>query len=321
MRLSPRIRIALRAAAGIGVGAALLWLAFREAPLAEVAGYWRRIEASWLLLGMTLYGVDALLRAGRWHLLLREVHNVVWPRVAQVLVVGYAVNNLLPARLGELFRADYAKRCLGTTRSAALGSIVPERLLDLALVVASIHAGLLLGAVRIARHADTIGAVGLTGTLLLAGGTGVCLLAPRLPGLARRLPSAIGRRVTSLAEGMRCMRLHNIGALAGYSLAIYVLEGLALWACARSMGVALTAAQGMLLLGAASLSTLVPTAPGYVGSYQLVYALVFAAFGHTAAAGIATATVVQVFLLGGLTLAGLGLYTARFAHHLGVTQP
>jgi hypothetical protein len=35
--------------------------------------------------------------------------------VAETLVVGCAFNNLLPARLGELFRADYAKRRFGVT--------------------------------------------------------------------------------------------------------------------------------------------------------------------------------------------------------------
>jgi hypothetical protein len=64
--------------------------------------------------------------------------------VAEALLVGYGFNNLIPARLGELVRADYAKRQFGVSRSAALGSIVIERLLDGFIVVLCLSEGLLV---------------------------------------------------------------------------------------------------------------------------------------------------------------------------------
>ena len=43
-------------------------------------------------------------------MLLSTVTPLAFGQVWRVLIVGYAVNNLLPARLGELFRADYLHR-------------------------------------------------------------------------------------------------------------------------------------------------------------------------------------------------------------------
>ena len=58
------------------------------------------------------------------------------------MLVGYAVNIILPARLGELFRADYGCRLTHVARSAILGSIFIERLVDLLAVVIILSIGL-----------------------------------------------------------------------------------------------------------------------------------------------------------------------------------
>ena len=67
----------------------------------------------------------------------------------------------------------------------------------------------------------------------------------------------------------------------------------------------------MLLLGAASLSTLVPTAPGYLGTYQLVFALGMKAFGEAVTVGLAASVLVQIYLFGSVTLVGLAIYLIR----------
>jgi uncharacterized membrane protein YbhN (UPF0104 family) len=50
------------------------------------------------------------LRCLRWGLLLRATARVKWRHVVEALLAGYAANFALPARIGELFRADYAHR-------------------------------------------------------------------------------------------------------------------------------------------------------------------------------------------------------------------
>ena len=72
----------------------------------------------------------------------------------------------------------------------------------------------------------------------------------------------------------------------------------------RSFGVSLSPPESLMLLGLASLSTLVPTAPGYVGTYQLVFAHVFHMFGYQQATGIIAATAVQIFCFGTVTILG-----------------
>ena len=81
-------------------------------------------------------------------------------------------------------------------------------------------------------------------------------------------------------------------------------EVLALASVVRSFGVSLSPPESLMLLGLASLSTLVPTAPGYVGTFRLAFAHVFHMFGHQQATGIIAATAVQIFCFGTVTILG-----------------
>ena len=55
---------------------------------------------------------------------------------------GYAANYVLPARLGELVRADFLGRRYGVSRLSVVGTIVVERVFDLIVFVGFIFAGL-----------------------------------------------------------------------------------------------------------------------------------------------------------------------------------
>jgi uncharacterized membrane protein YbhN (UPF0104 family) len=66
-----------------------------------------------------------------------------------------------------------------------------------------------------------------------------------------------------------------------------------------------------MLIGIASLSTLVPTAPGYVGTYQMVFGYVFQIFGYPKTIGIIAATAAQIFCFGPVTIIGGFVHLAR----------
>ena len=105
---------------------------------------WARSDASWLLSGSAVYATSLIVRVVRWSRLLAALGRVRIRDVGEVLLVGNAVNNILPARLGELVRADYGKQRLGQTRSSLLATIFVERLADLAAIVAALLSGIVV---------------------------------------------------------------------------------------------------------------------------------------------------------------------------------
>lgn len=321
MRRRPGLRQLATGGAGLALGCAFLWLALRKIDVALMRDALRTLDPRFVALSGGLYWLGLAFRIERWHALLNQLAPVRRRAVGETLLVGYAVNNLLPARLGELFRADYAKRRFKLSRSAVLGAIVIERLADLVAILACLGLGLLCvrmpavdGALdfsRLVRYA--LPAVTLVVLAILLGRQAHVWRMPRLP-------ATFTRRVHELTQGLRSLNRATFWRSCALTALIWGAESAALWAMLAALQMSLSPAQALLVMSAASLSTLVPTAPGYLGTYQLVFASALPAFGLSATLGVLGSALIQVFLFGSVTLAGLVLYLARSMHNVGLLR-
>jgi uncharacterized membrane protein YbhN (UPF0104 family) len=104
--LAKRIAFGL---AGIALGGFFLWLALRGTNWDEVKVVVSQLSGTWLTVAIFIYLSSIAVRCLRWGILLRAGAYVKWRHIAEALIVGCAANCLLPARMGELFRADYAR--------------------------------------------------------------------------------------------------------------------------------------------------------------------------------------------------------------------
>jgi uncharacterized protein (TIRG00374 family) len=260
-----------------------------------------------------LYWVAIVLRIIRWRALLAQIQQVALAQVGETLVVGYAVNNLLPARLGEVFRADYAKRRFGITRATVLGSIVIERVLDLCAILSCLLVGLAF--VELLNEAGRIPVfeVIALNAALIVGAVIIVIYFLRNDALHMLpLPKALARMLGDLRRGIGALNRRSLLMLVGLSGAVWLFEVFALYWIFLALDVRLEFTQALLIMGAASLSTLVPTAPGYLGTYQLVFVLAMGVFNQPEVVGLVAATTIQIFLFGTVTIAGLALLTRRW---------
>jgi glycosyltransferase 2 family protein len=115
---------------------------------------------------------------------------------------------------------------------------------------------------------------------------------------------AIAARWDRLAVGISSASRGRVWTIILYSVGIWSLEVLTVESIVRSFGVDLSGAQAVMLLGLASLSTLVPTAPGYIGTYQLVFGHVFRIFGYPDTVGFLAASAIQILCFGTVTVLG-----------------
>src|SRR5271166_2955551 len=154
-------------AAGLLFSSVLLWILFRTVHLGDFRHTLTAIDPWYILAAIVMFGLAIALRSLRWGVLLESIGPVRYKRVACVLVVGYAVNNLLPARLGEVFRAGLAKSEFGIGGSAALGTIAVERTMDGLVFVLLLSAGLFSLPTGAEYHDLIVTALRLGGTLFL----------------------------------------------------------------------------------------------------------------------------------------------------------
>jgi len=293
---------------GLAFGAFCLWLALRQIDHADLGRALHSVEWNWVVVSVFLYAINLSVRIRRWQLILSVKTVLSYRQVAVALIVGYMVNNLLPARLGELYRADFTKRRYGITRSTALGSIFVERILDATAVVLALNVGLMIAFVASDLYSATFVNIALTATAVLIVMFFASFLFPRMKHQISRIPLVwLHRRMSDFIDALGAMRLRAIVAPVFLTAVIYVFEALGIYAVLRAAGVDVGLAGVLISMGVAVLSTLLPTAPGYVGSLQLAFILSLALFEYPASSGFAAATIVQVFLSGGVVAAGLAI--------------
>lgn len=304
---------------GFGLGGFCLWLSTRTVDWPEAVRIFRAADPSDIGIGIALFGAAALLRALRWRTILAFRATVPLGRTLQALLAGYAVNSILPARLGEFFRAHYLGRLTGMSRSGVLASIVVERLLDLVTVIAALAAGLALagGGDSASRHVllggAVIAAAAVVALLLIvlllsrhSAESLLLLLVARVPA-GTRIARRGGAMLADFTQALQVVRTRYFLLAVLWTLPIWLVEACAMWSVCRAVGADLDLTGMLSLLGGASLSTLVPTAPGYVGSYQMAFVVILGQFGIDATSAIVASTAVQIYLIGTLTLVGLAI--------------
>jgi hypothetical protein len=299
-------RRALLGGLGIGLGGVFLWLAIRNVKPHDVEVALATMDRSWLMTGIGVYLSSIGLRCLRWGFLLRATGSVKWRHVSEALITGFAANYVLPGRIGEIFRADYARRVFNMSRFTSLGTIIVERACDGVVLVCALWVSLGWFFYTRFMPAGTpwVLWVGAVSSVVFGAALVFIVMSRRIDLRRLGVMESIATRWDRLVRGITSVLQGNATTVILCSIVIWALEAVALGSIVRSFGISLSLPETLMLLGLASLSTLVPTAPGYVGTYQLVFGHVFQMFGYPETIGIVAATAVQIFCFGTVTVIG-----------------
>ena len=115
---------------GLGATAGLLALFVFTVDLDHMGSALADANYVYVAPAIALYIVSVVFRTIRWQVLLAHMRRIPASRLFPVVVVGYMANNLLPMRLGELARSYYLGEREGVSKTAALATIVVERVAD-----------------------------------------------------------------------------------------------------------------------------------------------------------------------------------------------
>ncbi len=130
---------------GIGVSSAFLLFLVWTTELDDLFRALKEANYLYVIPAVVIYFVGVYFRAVRWKYILSPLRTVSVKRIYPVVVMGYAANNVLPARAGELVRAYYMAQREQFSGSAALATIGVERIYDgLTLFVISVASALVL---------------------------------------------------------------------------------------------------------------------------------------------------------------------------------
>jgi len=305
----------LRLLVGCALSAVCLYFVFRNIKFAEVGHALETFAWPWLLVGVASLAVGYTGRILRWRILLQACGpKVSVAACASPFLASIALNNVLPFRLGDVVRALVFPTALGVTRTDATATLVLERLVDLLtlLLCLAIAASFFPKGALPAAVVDIVLVLAIVGSIALACLmflTGLMLriirwvaglLEGKVPALAR-----IVLAIAALVESLQAIsRVRTVLAALLISFVAWAGElGLYL-ALMQGIGMAFSLPGGLLLMSMATIATLVPSSPGYVGPYHLAAFTAANLMGGTATQAMTLAVLCHLGVWLPTTIAG-----------------
>ena len=238
------------------------------------------VDLRWIAVGIAIHYSGFVVRGVRWQQLLRALgHRLSWRYAMTLLLSGWFVSALLPARAGDLLRIAILgvpnPKHAAVPVADSLGSIVLERALDLvALVVLGAGCGFAL--LRTTMPGWVVAAYGVT-ILLLGVAAVALLLAPALLHWLRRWSAQpLWQRAIALA-GQLVQSLQTVGRsplialqVIGQSLYIWLCDALLMWTVLKAMGVDAPLASITFVALTVDIFAAIPLTPGGIGQIEAV---------------------------------------------------
>jgi glycosyltransferase 2 family protein len=279
----------------------VVWWASRQDP-PELPSSGSELAA--LVGAIALYGLATVVRAERWYRLLVDERAVPTKADTYALTcVGYMGNNVLPARAGDAIRAVLMAPRAGTSVRTVVGTLVAERLLDVAvLIVIFVVVGYgLLGEVG----GDKVEIIVLAAVGLAIAG----FIAYRIVRRNARLLAFIAP-MASATLGLR--RAHHGLLLLGMTLLIWAIEAGVWMSAAACVGFGMDPIEGLYIVALASVFSMIPSGPAYAGTQDAAAILGIKALGGTGAQAVAYIVMLRFIIVVPITLVGLALLAARY---------
>ncbi|OGO19936.1 MAG: TIGR00374 family protein [Chloroflexi bacterium RBG_16_48_8] len=311
---------------GVAISAILLWWALRNFQLGEVWTTLQGAEYGWLIPGVAVYMLAVWARTWRWHYLLRPLKRVSIRTMFPIVAIGYMGNNIYPARAGELLRAYVLRKREGISISASLATIIVERAFDGIVMLAFVF----LNLPELANLTGESGFVGDIRSLALVGAgvflfaVFVFLLMAIFPDrsisilnkiIDRVLPGRFQAPSRSLIErfhtGLASLRSpKDVLMVLVTSVIIWLFETWKYWFVMHAFSFNVSFFTLMLMNGIVNLATTIPSAPGYIGTFDAPGIKVLEGYGVPGAVAAGYTLVLHAALWLPITLLG-AFYMAR----------
>jgi glycosyltransferase 2 family protein len=310
---------------GVLISVGFMFWAFSKVEWGE---FWSAVKQAnywWLLPGIAVYFVGVWVRAWRWHYLLGPIKKIPTATMFPITTIGYMGNNIYPARAGEVLRAVILKRKEGVSVSASLATIIVERIFDGVVMLAFVFVNL----PKLAKLTGSSGFVGniqqvaVIGTGVFLGALIVFLVAAMFPHLTMRialwfirfLPQRFHTQTIGLSnrflDGLASLRSPlNVLMVFFTSVIIWLLETGKYWFVMHAFDFSVSFFVLMLMNGIVNLATTIPSAPGYIGTFDAPGIAVLTAYGIDQATAAGYTLTLHVALWLPITVLG-AYYLAR----------
>ena len=307
---------------GLAISAGFLYVALYRLEFSDVWDPLKSARYWWLLPGVGVYFIGVLVRSWRWHFLLRPVKEVKTSDTFPIVAIGYMGNNIYPARAGEVLRAFVLKRKEDISISASLATIIVERIFDGVVMLGFVFLNLpeLTTLTGTSGFIGNIQTLALWGSAAFFGALAVFLVTAMFPVRAKKiifklieilLPEKFREKIKDIVSrflnGLESLRSPQEAIMVLFtSIVIWLLETGKYWFVMQAFDFQVSFFALMLMNGIVNLATTIPSAPGYVGTFDTPGIAVLTAYGVDQ--GIATGYTLVLHAALWFPITALGAY-------------
>ncbi len=305
---------------GVIISAIFLWLALGGLKLDEVWADMRSANYWWLVPSVAVYFLAVWVRTWRWDYMLRPLKQIPLKRLFPVVVIGYMGNNIYPFRAGEVLRSYVLRQRENVPMSASLATVIVERVFDGLVMLVFVFAALPLAPLPSSaiRATVIVASVAFFGAMVVF--FGMAAAPTRMMGLAewvsgRLLPKRVARPLLDFMArflvGLESLRsFRNVLMIFFTSILIWLLETVKYWFIMHAFDFQVNFFALMLMNGIVNLATTLPSAPGYIGTFDGPGIAVLTLYSVEEAVATAYTLVLHAALWLPITLMG-GYYMVR----------
>ncbi len=273
---------------------AFLFRVVLNVDFASTFEYIANADPALLALAFIAYYLTFPLRSLRWTIILRKVGTVVPYRDAtEILYLSWFVNCVVPAKLGDLYRAYLLRGNYDASVSRTVGTIFIERITDVCVIFGlALAAGYWSFRGRSRPEVDALFVAGFIFAALLI----LVVVALRFGGhrLARFMPGRMAEYYERFHHGSTAaLTPGTMAVVVAITIAVWTLEGMRVYFVIHSLGLAeldtLRISASIFVALAASLLTAIPLTPAGIGFVQFGIVWALSLYGVSAEAGTAVA--------------------------------
>jgi hypothetical protein len=299
---------------GLPISAAAILILANSVDLSAAGGALAAADFVPLVGAAALIGIQVALVTARWRLLLPRTRTGSRPQylaTARALLVGYLGNFVLPARLGEAVRGYLVARFENLPLAGTFASVVLERVVDTAsIALIALVVAMALGAPSwVVQVSGVVAVAGVLAFIVIAFG----FVGTFSGWLLRLAPDGWRARVVALSATLDDFsrglsgagRWRTILVVSAISLASWGFESAVYMLVGQSLGIPLTPPQALLIAAITVLATAVPSAPAYLGTFELAATTLAMALGVPPHSALAFAVLVHITTVIPLAIGGL----------------
>lgn len=308
---------------GVIISIVFLVLAFKNVDIENVLAILNDMNVSLLAIPVMFVFLGLLQRALRWRSILEPIRREKVGNIFSVMMIGYLGNNVLPARMGEVLRIYALGKNYGFSNSQTFATIVLEKVFDVMILL--LFFGIVLLYAPFPSYIKKGGAV--IGFMLICAVSVLYLIAHRKKDASRdragllmpkKVIVKVGEFLDNFQVGLEILKKRkDLFTVIIYSFSIWICEFVFVYLVMDLFDLNVGYLAAVFLTVMLNIGMLIPSSPGYIGTYQIICITALAPFGVQKEVALSVSIILQIITLAITTIIG---FSCLWRENMRLTQ-